>query len=350
MKTVSVVILNYNGKSWLEKFLPNVITHSTYADAEIVVADNASTDDSVAFLKANFPSVRLVINTANNGYAGGYNDALQHIKSDYYVLLNSDVEVTPNWLEHTIQFMEQDELMAACQPKILSYHEKTKFEYAGAAGGFIDKYGYPFCRGRIFDNCETDNGQYNKSGEIFWASGACLFIKSAIFNKAGGLDADFFAHMEEIDLCWRIKNLGYKIGYCAESTVYHVGGGTLNKSNPKKTFLNFRNNRALLHKNLSSLQLEKIEGTRNLLDYVARFKNSISGNSDDANAIRTATLEYHNNRQKWDIKRMQNELQQKAHAVRSPDNTGIFNDSILKYYFILRKKTFSGLPAHKFSK
>lgn len=349
MHKVAVVILNYNGKSWLEKFLPNVIQHTTYPNAEIIVADNASTDDSVSFLQQSFPSVRLVINPVNTGYAGGYNDALQKIDSDYYVLLNSDVEVTPCWIENVMKFMLQDDLMVACQPKILSHAAKNKFEYAGAAGGFIDKYGYPFCRGRIFDTCETDEGQYNQSGEIFWASGACLFIKADIFHKAGGFDADFFAHMEEIDLCWRLKNLGYKIGYCAESVVYHVGGGTLNKSNPKKTYLNFRNNRKLLRKNLSPQELNVIYNTRNRLDQLAALVALTKGNIAEAKAIRQGLNEYKSTTQKWDKKREQNEQLQKTIAVRKPNKTGILNSSIVLEYFLKRIKKFSNLPIFKFS-
>ncbi len=344
---VSVVILNYNGKSWLEKFLPNVIQHSTYPEAEIIIADNASTDDSVSFLQNRFPDLKLVINKTNTGYAGGYNEALKKINSDYYVLLNSDVEVTPNWIENAMQFMLQDEWMAACQPKLLSYDEKDKFEYAGAAGGFIDKYGYPFCRGRIFDTCETDEGQYNVSGEIFWASGACLFIKADIFHKAGGFDADFFAHMEEIDLCWRLKNLGYKIGYCAESTIYHVGGGTLHKSNPKKTFLNFRNNRKLLRKNIPEQELKLIYNTRNRLDQAAMLAALAKGNIAEAKAIRAGLQEYKNTTDKWDTKREENEHMQKTIAVASPNKNGILNESIIWNYFAKGIKKFSQLKFKK---
>ncbi len=340
---VAVVILNYNGKNWLEQFLPNVIANSTYENAEIIVADNASTDDSISFLNKNFPSIKIVQNSTNTGYAGGYNEALSKIESDYYILLNSDVEVTPNWIEHTMQFMLQDKLMVACQPKILSYSEKNKFEYAGAAGGFIDKYGYPFCRGRIFDTCEEDFGQYNISGEIFWASGACLFINAEIFHKVGGLDADFFAHMEEIDLCWRLKNLGYKIGYCAESVVYHVGGGTLNKSNPKKTFLNFRNNRKLLRKNLSEIELKKIYKTRNTLDQLAALVALAKGNLAESKAIKNGVNEYKNTTDNWDKKRKENELLEKTISVGKPNKIGIYNESIIKSYFIKGTKVFSKL-------
>lgn len=335
--------MNYNGKNWLEQFLPSVITNTTYPNAEIIVADNASTDDSVSFLKSNFPTIKLVINDKNTGYAGGYNDALQKIESDYYVLLNSDVEVTPNWIEHVMDYMLKDELIVACQPKILSYAEKDSFEYAGAAGGFMDVYGYPFCRGRIFDTCEKDNNQYNTNTEIFWASGACFFINAKLFHAVGGLDADFFAHMEEIDLCWRIKNLGYKIGYCANSIVYHVGGGTLHKSNPKKTFLNFRNNRALLHKNLSESALQKIERKRNLLDGIAWFKAAVTGNTEEAKAIKSALAEYKNNIEKWNIKRAENEKMQASMSVGKPNKSGILNESIVWNYFVKNIKIFSKL-------
>lgn len=340
---VAVVILNFNGKSWLEQFLPNVIQHSTYPNAEIIVADNASTDDSVSFLQKHFPQIRLVINIINTGYAGGYNDALKNIESDYYVLLNSDVEVTPNWIENVMAFMLKDKLIAACQPKILSFTEKNKFEYAGAAGGFIDKYGYPFCRGRIFDSCETDEGQYNQSGEIFWASGACLFIRAELFHKTGGFDAEFFAHMEEIDLCWRLKNLGYKIGYCAESSVYHVGGGTLHKSNPQKTYLNFRNNRKLLRKNLSEQELKSIYSTRNHLDQLAALVALTKGNIAEAKAIRQGLKEYKDTTHKWDKKRMENEQLQKTISVRQANKTGILNESIIWIYFVKGLKKFSQL-------
>ena len=343
MQKVAVVILNYNGKNWLEKFLHNVIFHSKTAD--VWIADNASTDDSIAYLKMQFPNVNIIQNTVNTGYAGGYNDALKVIENeyDYYVLLNSDVEVTEDWITKVIAYMEQDKLMAACQPKILSYSEKEMFEYAGAAGGFIDKYGYPFCRGRIFDTCEKDVGQYNESGEIFWASGACLFIKAKLFHAVGGFDADFFAHMEEIDLCWRLKNLGYKIGYCAESTVYHVGGGTLNKSNPKKTFLNFRNNRKLLRKNLSEQELKNIYFTRNRLDQLAALVALAKGNIAEAKAIRNGLNEYKNSIAKWNKKRTENELLQSTIAIGKPNKYGILEQSIIWCYFAKGIKKFSAL-------
>jgi len=340
---ISVVILNYNGKNWLQQFLPNVIANTTYPNTEIIVADNASTDDSIAFIKQTFPQIRVVINEKNSGYAGGYNEALKQIESDYYVLLNSDVEVTSDWIKQVINYMQQDELIAACQPKILSFHERNKFEYAGAAGGFIDKYGYPFCRGRIFDTCEEDTGQYNSSGEIFWASGACLFIKADLFHQVGGFDADFFAHMEEIDLCWRLKNLGYKIGYCADSTVYHVGGGTLEKSNPKKTFLNFRNNRILLQKNKNEKELVSINSTRNKLDKLAALVAQLKGNNAEATAIQQGIAEFQSTIQKWNNKRKQNETLQKDFTIGLPNKIGIFEHSIIWNYYIKGIKKFSQL-------
>jgi hypothetical protein len=340
---ISVVILNYNGKNWLQQFLPNVIANTTYPNTEIIVADNASTDDSIAFIKQTFPQIRVVINEKNSGYAGGYNEALKQIESDYYVLLNSDVEVTSDWIKQVINYMQQDELIAACQPKILSFHERNKFEYAGAAGGFIDKYGYPLCRGRIFDTCEEDTGQYNSSGEIFWASGACLFIKADLFHQVGGFDADFFAHMEEIDLCWRLKNLGYKICYCADSTVYHVGGGTLEKSNPKKTFLNFRNNRILLQKNKNEKELVSINSTRNKLDKLAELVAQLKGNNAEATAIQQGIAEFQSTIQKWNNKRKQNETLQKDFTIGLPNKIGIFEHSIIWNYYIKGIKKFSQL-------
>ena len=343
MHKISVVILNYNGKNWLQQFLPNVIANTTYPNTEIIVADNASTDDSIAFIKQTFPQIRVVINEKNSGYAGGYNEALKQIESDYYVLLNSDVEVTSDWIKQVINYMQQDELIAACQPKILSFHERNKFEYAGAAGGFIDKYGYPLCRGRIFDTCEEDTGQYNSSGEIFWASGACLFIKADLFHQVGGFDADFFAHMEEIDLCWRLKNLGYKICYCADSTVYHVGGGTLEKSNPKKTFLNFRNNRILLQKNKNEKELVSINSTRNKLDKLAALVAQLKGNNAEATAIQQGIAEFQSTIQKWNNKRKQNETLQKDFTIGLPNKIGIFEHSIIWNYYIKGIKKFSQL-------
>ena len=266
MKT-AVVILNWNGKNWLEKFLPNVISNSL--DATVIVADNNSTDDSISYLKENFPNIQIIQNNGNYGYAKGYNLSLKQIDAQYFILLNSDIEVTENWIFPIISLMDSDENISACQPKILDYNNKTKFEYAGASGGYIDKFGYPFCRGRIFDHLEKDKGQYNNTTEVFWATGACLFVRSSHFLEIGGLDEDFFAHQEEIDLCWRLKNKGYKIMVEPKSEVYHVGGGTLNVGSPYKTHLNFRNNLYMMFKNLPLSSLFIIIPIRLILDGIA---------------------------------------------------------------------------------
>ena len=250
---IAIAILNWNGKSWLEKFLPNVLENSQ--SAEVYVIDNASTDDSVAYISTHFPSVKIVINQQNHGFAGGYNEGLKQIHADIYCLLNSDVEVTPEWLVPVAALFEKNPDIAAIQPKVLDYNRKNFFEFAGAGGGLIDNLGYPYCRGRVFENVEEDKGQYNDETEIFWASGCCLFIRSEDFWKQNGFDARFFAHQEEIDLCWRLKNSGRKIYYTGKSTIYHVGGGTLQKQNPRKTYLNIRNNLSMMLKNLPSDKL-----------------------------------------------------------------------------------------------
>ena len=265
----AVVVLNWNGKAWLEKFLANLVKHSQ--EATVFVADNASTDDSVDFTKSNFPSVKIIINASNGGYAKGYNDALKQIDAEYFVLINSDIEVTDEWLSPIIDLMDSDKKIAACQPKLLDYNNRNMFEYAGASGGFIDNLGYPFCRGRIFDSLEEDKGQYNDVIEVFWATGACLFVRANCFNAIGGLDEDFFAHQEEIDLCWRLKNKGYKIMVQPKSVVFHVGGGTLNAGSSFKTYLNFRNNLFMLFKNLPTYALFTKIPTRLVLDGVAAF-------------------------------------------------------------------------------
>lgn len=278
MKKLAVAILNWNGKSWLEKFLPQVVLYSS--EAEIFVIDNASTDGSLLFLQENFPEVKIIINEGNYGFAEGYNKGLSKIEAEYYCLLNSDVEVTKDWILPILALFEKDEKIAAIQPKILSYNEKNKFEFAGAAGGMIDNLGYPYCRGRIFEDIETDNGQYDDECEVFWASGAALFIRVKDFWKENGFDEVFFAHQEEIDLCWRLKNSGKKIFYTYKSTVYHVGGGTLRKQNPQKTYLNFRNNLMMLLKNLPFPQTLWILFLRLNLDGVAGiylgYKNGFS--------------------------------------------------------------------------
>lgn len=268
-ENLSIVILNWNGKSWLEKFLPSVINYSQ--NAEIYVIDNFSDDDSVDFLKAKFPTVKIVLNDKNYGFAGGYNEGLKKITAEYYCLLNSDVQVTENWIDPVLNLFKSDNQIAAIQPKISSYSNKKYFEFAGAGGGLIDNLGYPYCRGRVFDDVEEDKGQYDDETEIFWASGCCFFIKSKDFWEQNGFDERFFAHQEEIDLCWRLKNSGRKIYYTGQSTVYHVGGGTLNKQSPQKTFLNIRNNLSMMLKNLPLPNLIWILLFRMMLDGVAAF-------------------------------------------------------------------------------
>jgi GT2 family glycosyltransferase len=284
MTEVAVVILNYNGSNFLRQFLPTVIANS--GSAKIIVADNGSTDDSIALLTREFSSSVEVIKIGSNlGFCGGYNYALRLINAEYYVLLNSDVEVTPEWISPIINLFKNDSSIAAAQPKILSYHQQDHFEYAGAAGGFVDTLGYPFCRGRIFNCIEKDAGQYDDTGPIFWATGACLFIRSRIYHDSGGLDEALFAHMEEIDLCWRLNRAGHKIYYVGESTVYHVGGGTLSKSNPRKTFLNFRNGLSVMVKNLPRADLWWKIPLRLFLDWIAALKFFLQGSPSDSWAV-----------------------------------------------------------------
>ncbi|PJJ07977.1 hypothetical protein CLU83_1204 [Flavobacterium sp. 1] len=270
MEKIAVVILNWNGVKLLEQFLPSVIQYSP--EATVYVADNASTDESIAFVRKNFSSVKIVQNKINQGFAGGYNDALQYIDAEIYALVNSDIEVTQNWLKPILETFEAEFKTVIIQPKILDFKRKDYFEYAGAGGGFIDKFGYPFCRGRIFDTLEKDNNQYNDNAEIFWASGACFFIRSVVYKELNGFDEDFFAHQEEIDLCWRAINKGYAIKYNSESIVYHVGGATLQQANPQKTYLNFRNSLLMLTKNLPQKKLFQVLFIRMILDGVAGVK------------------------------------------------------------------------------
>ncbi|MES2592034.1 MAG: glycosyltransferase family 2 protein [Bacteroidota bacterium] len=336
---VAVVILNWNGKDFLAKFLPSVISNN-YSDAEIIVADNASTDDSISFLTSAYPTIKIVKNTQNGGFAKGYNDALKQIKAEYYVLLNSDVEVTANWIEPIIKLMDSDRSIAACQPKIKSYYQKTHFEYAGAAGGYIDKYGYPFCRGRIFENLEEDKGQYNDTREVFWATGACLFVRAELYHQIQGFDEDFFAHMEEIDLCWRLKNSGYKIMYCAESSVYHVGGGTLNKTSPYKTFLNFRNNLMLTFKNHPPNYFYTKLLMRFLLDGIAGLKFLLSGEFGNFWAILKAHFSFYSSFGKTLQKRKLLKLQIKGYTT-----TAVYRHSIIADYYLRGTKVFSDIDA-----
>lgn len=280
---IAVVILNWNGVQLLEQFLPSVVKYSP--EATIYLADNASTDDSISFVMANFPSVKIIKNDSNLGFAGGYNEALKHIDAEIYALVNSDIEVTQNWLQPILKTFENEPQTAIIQPKILDFKRKEYFEYAGAAGGFIDEYGYPYCRGRIFDTLEKDNGQYDDNCEIFWASGACFFIRSAVYTELKGFDADFFAHQEEIDLCWRAFNKGYKIKYISESVVFHVGGATLQQGNPRKTYLNFRNSLLMLTKNLPQDKLYWILFCRMILDGIAGMQFLLQGKFNHFMAI-----------------------------------------------------------------
>jgi GT2 family glycosyltransferase len=330
---VAVVILNWNGRSFLRTFLPSVIKCS--GQAEIIVADNASTDDSCDVVRTEFPSVKLVLNEKNFGFAGGYNHALKNIEADYFILLNSDVEVTPGWIDPVIAMMEKDKSIFAAQPKILSHLDKTSFEYAGAAGGFIDPYGYPFCRGRIFNTIEKDTGQYNDARRIFWATGACMFVRASAFKNVNGFDERFFAHMEEIDLCWRLQKAGGTIWYCPQSAVYHVGGGTLPKSNPHKTYLNFRNNLFMLYKNLPEKEFEKVFSFRYIFDFIAAIKFLVSsGNLHETRAVMRAHA---------DFKKMKDEFSRVTGSNSSEISEVIYPRSILNEYYLGGKKHFSQL-------
>lgn len=291
MKKIAVVILNWNGVKLLEQFLPSVIKYSP--EAEIYVADNSSTDSSVTFIKEHFPSVKIIQNHDNFGFAQGYNEALKQVEEPIYALVNSDIEVTENWLKPIFETFENEPETAIIQPKILDFKNKTHFEYAGAGGGFIDKFGYPFCRGRIFETVEKDNGQYDNNCEIFWASGACFFIRKSVFRELNGFDPDFFAHMEEIDLCWRANNKNYKIKYNWQSTVYHVGGATLQQGNPKKTYLNFRNSMFMLVKNLPKSSLFTILFIRMVLDGVAGIQFLLQGKVPHLMAILKAHFSFY---------------------------------------------------------
>ncbi len=341
--TVAVVILNYNGLHHLKQFLPSVVEHSK--GHAIYLADNNSNDDSVTYVKSQFPQIRIVTNSKNLGYADGYNQALRQIDSDYYVLLNSDVEVSQGWIDPLLQAMENNPLAAACQPKLLDYTNRNFFEYAGASGGFIDTLGYPFCRGRVFDHLEKDNLQYDTPCEVFWASGACLFVRSRLFHKSGGLDADFFAHMEEIDLCWRLKNLGYSILVIPQSTVFHLGGGTLEKQSTKKTYLNFRNNISTLFKNEQALKLVYKMPLRLLLDGIAGIKFLFNGQFLHTLAVLKAHLSFYSRLPALIKKRKAIQAQTGFRFSRSC----VYSGSIVYERYVLGIKTFSELKRRFFS-
>ena len=335
---IAVVILNWNGEKLFDTFLPSVLKYSNSENIEIIVADNASTDNSFNHLKQFYPSVKIVSLETNFGFAEGYNQALKNVEAEYLVLLNSDVKVTENWIENCISTFEKDNKIAAVQPKILSYSNPKYFEYAGAAGGFIDKFGYPFCRGRILNRIEEDFGQYNQQSQIFWASGACIFLKNSAFKNAGGFDGDFWAHMEEIDLCWRLKNSGFKIVYEPQSVVYHLGGGTLSYGSPKKIYLNFRNNLFMLFKNLPRQQFKRIFIIRMILDGVAAIKFILGFNFREFWAVVKAHASFYRNLQKLISKRRQI---QKQVAVK--EHAEVYSKSIMWKFFIQKKRKFSDL-------
>jgi len=330
--STAVVILNFNGKHHLSTFLPSILKYTQ--EAAIWVADNGSTDDSVIFIKSEYPQVNLLVLNQNHGFAEGYNQALNHISADYYVLLNSDVEVTENWLNPLIYQLESSAKVVAVQPKVLSYKLKNTFEYAGAGGGFLDMFGYPFCRGRMFDSCEEDTGQYDICIPVFWGTGACLAIKSAVYHKVGGLDRRFFAHMEEIDLCWRIQSTGHTVMYEPTSTVYHLGGGTLHKGDPRKTFLNYRNCLAMMFKNLPVSSVIPIILIRLILDGVSGIKLLVEGNMKDFLAILRAHFSFY---------AMIPYLYKKSRGVPR-SKASLYKGSVVWQYFIKGLKKFSELP------
>lgn len=331
--SIAIVILNFNGRKYLEQFLPFVTAHCC-PGASIVVADNASTDDSLPFVKEKYPSIRIIAMDKNRGFAGGYNEALKQVDSDYYVLLNSDVEVTKNWLEPVIDLMESDPTIGACQPKIRMYADKASFEYAGAAGGWLDYLGYPFAKGRVFDVCEKDNGQYDKPEPIFWASGAAMFIRGKLYHELKGLEDFFFAHQEEIDLCWRLQLAGYKVYSCPQSVVFHVGGGTLPKGNERKVFLNFRNNLIMMAKCLPPEQwLWKIP-FRFLLDSLSAWKSLFAGEAIYFWAILEAHLAFF----KWLVVSRKKSI---FPANKRAPLQGWYTGSIVWQYFVKGKKTFT---------
>lgn len=335
--SVAVVVLNYNTADLLRKLIPFVLKTS-YPNLKVVVADNASNDDSVAVIQQfGEQGVECLKLEENYGFAGGYNKALAQIEADYFVLLNSDVEVEANWLEPMVELAESNPEIAAIQPKIKDYYQRDSFEYAGASGGFIDQWAYPFCRGRLFDFCEKDEGQYNDAQEIFWASGAAMFIRAEDYRNAGGLDADLFAHMEEIDLCWRLKNSGRQIWVCPQSVVYHMGGGTLSAQNARKTFLNFRNNLALITKNVPDKQRARLLVTRLLLDGIAGVKYLIGFEFKHFTAVIKAHWNFFGNYKMWKSKGM--ETQHKAFLT----HVGVMKLSIVKSYFLKGRKKFSDL-------
>jgi len=339
---VAVAILAFNGLAYTQQFLSSVVS-TEYPNLEIYIIDNNSTDDVCTYIKENYPIVKLIKLDSNEGFAGGYNTGLSQIEADYFVLLNQDVEVPKNWVQPIIEAMESDKNLAICQPKILAQKNKTAFEYAGASGGFLDLLGYPFCRGRIFDEIENDNGQYNQLVACFWASGAAFFIKASLFKSIGGFDATFFAHFEEIDLCWRAKNAGYKVATIPEAYVYHIGGSVIDYQSPKKTFLNFRNGLVLLHKNLPVKQLLWKLPLRFLLDVVAAYRALLSKDVQTYKAIAKAHFSYLSNLKLWQQQRKISQKQVNLNKIASPNLKGIYKKSIVWDYFVKNKKRFGDL-------
>lgn len=329
---VNIVILNYNTQHLLQQCLPQVIANSQVTGVCITVADNASTDDSIAWMRENYPEIRLIQMLENTGYAGGYNEALRQCDEDYFVLLNSDAAPDEAWLPPLLKLAAEHPNMGAAQPHLINYNRRNQFEYAGAAGGFIDKFGYPFCRGRIFGNVESNNNQYSNDLPIFWASGAALFIKRDAWEKAKGLDLAFFAHMEEIDLCWRLQLMGYRIFSCAKSRVFHIGGATLSNQSPRKTFLNFRNNLLMLHKNLHPLERNQLIFTRKLLDGLAGLFFLLQGKWIHIPQIIKAHREFD---------KIKFEFENNPSAKPLAELTGTLNHSIVFGYFTRGKKTWS---------
>lgn len=338
MDKAAVAILNWNGRELLEAYLPSVVTNSQVNGVTVYVIDNGSTDDSVAFINSRFPSVKVIKLERNYGFAGGYNKGLKQIDAEYFVLLNSDVEVTDGWIDPLINTLDSSPDIGACQPKLKSFLHRDHFEYAGAAGGYIDKYGFPFCRGRFFNVFEKDCKQYEKTEDIFWASGACLFIRSKIYFETGGLDADFFAHMEEIDLCWRMHSRGYRVVYQPLSTVYHLGGATLNKTNPHKTYLNFRNNLYLLFKNTPKGKLRRLLFVRMILDGIAAIKFLFGFDFRNFYAVLHAHLQFY-----LTIYKFKNRRRDNLKAMSVFKHSTIYKKSIVADFFLRNKKYFSEL-------
>ena len=338
MSNIAVVILNWNGEAFLKRFLPFLISNTQVADTEIIVADNASVDNSLQLLRENFPTVKTIVLDQNYGFAGGYNRALEQVDAKYFVLLNSDVEVTENWILPMFNYLEQNKDVAACQPKIKSIRDRNFFEHAGAAGGFIDYLGFPFCRGRVLSKVEEDKGQYDTIVDVFWASGACFMVRAELFKKLGGFDDVFFAHMEEIDLCWRLNSRGHRIVCIPESTVYHVGGGTLKSEHPYKTYLNFRNNLLMLYKNLPQKNLKEVLKWRKVLDYVAFFQMLITGKPRNAMSVIRARRDFIKLLPEFENKRNENIL----FATRTQCSEMLQKSIIIEYYF-RRNKTFNHL-------